>query len=324
MPPPQSSPGLIQRYREELQARHYARRTVATYEQWLRRFLRFHQMRHPRQMGEAEINAFLSHLATEERVSASTQNQALAALLFLYRTVLGGDVGNLEGVIRARKRQRLPVVLTVGEVRAVLHHLDGAEALVAQLLYGAGLRLMEALRLRIKDVDLEQRCITVRCGKGDKDRRTVLPSSLVDPLKRHMNEVQHQHQNDLSAGWGAVELPHALERKYRNAAREWGWQWLFPQGRRWRDPRQNIEGRHHLDPSLVQRAVRAAVQAAGISKPATCHTFRHSFATHLLEQGADIRTIQELLGHSDVKTTMIYTHVLNRGPTGVRSPADLL
>jgi integron integrase len=324
MPPPQGSPGLIQRYREELQARHYARRTVATYEQWLRRFLRFHQMRHPRQMGEAEINAFLSHLATEERVSASTQNQALAALLFLYRTVLGGDVGNLEGVIRARKRQRLPVVLTVGEVRAVLHHLDGAEALVAQLLYGAGLRLMEALRLRIKDVDLEQRCITVRCGKGDKDRRTVLPSSLVDPLKRHMNEVQHQHQNDLSAGWGAVELPHALERKYRNAAREWGWQWLFPQGRRWRDPRQNIEGRHHLDPSLVQRAVRAAVQAAGISKPATCHTFRHSFATHLLEQGADIRTIQELLGHSDVKTTMIYTHVLNRGPTGVRSPADLL
>jgi integron integrase len=315
---------LIQRYREELQARHYARRTVATYEQWLRRFLRFHQMRHPRQMGEAEINAFLSHLATEERVSASTQNQALAALLFLYRTVLGGDVGNLEGVIRARKRQRLPVVLTVGEVRAVLHHLDGAEALVAQLLYGGGLRLMEALRLRIKDVDLEQRCITVRCGKGDKDRRTVLPSSLVDPLKRHMNEVQHQHQNDLSAGWGAVELPHALERKYRNAAREWGWQWLFPQGRRWRDPRQNIEGRHHLDPSLVQRAVRAAVQAAGISKPATCHTFRHSFATHLLEQGADIRTIQELLGHSDVKTTMIYTHVLNRGPTGVRSPADLL
>ena len=324
MPPPQGSPGLIQRYREELQARHYARRTVATDEQWLRRFLRFHQMRHPRQMGEAEINAFLSHLATEERVSASTQNQALAALLFLYRTVLGGDVGNLEGVIRARKRQRLPVVLTVGEVRAVLHHLDGAEALVAQLLYGGGLRLMEALRLRIKDVDLEQRCITVRCGKGDKDRRTVLPSSLVDPLKRHMNEVQHQHQNDLSAGWGAVELPHALERKYRNAAREWGWQWLFPQGRRWRDPRQNIEGRHHLDPSLVQRAVRAAVQAAGISKPATCHTFRHSFATHLLEQGADIRTIQELLGHSDVKTTMVYTHVLNRGPTGVRSPADLL
>jgi len=275
-------------------------------------------------MGEAEINAFLSHLATEERVSASTQNQALAALLFLYRTVLGGDVGNLEGVIRARKRQRLPVVLTVGEVRGVLHHLDGAEALVAKLLYGSGLRLMEALRLRIKDVDLDQRCITVRCGKGDKDRRTVLPSSLVDPLKQHVNEVQHQHQNDLSAGWGAVELPHALERKYRNAAKEWGWQWLFPQGRRWRDPRQNIEGRHHLDPSLVQRAVRAAVQAAGISKPATCHTFRHSFATHLLEQGADIRTIQELLGHSDVKTTMIYTHVLNRGPSGVRSPADLL
>lgn len=321
---PNRPPGLIQRYREELQARHYARRTVSSYEHWLRRFLRFHRMRHPRQMGEAEINAFLSHLATEEKVSASTQNQALAALLFLYRTVLGGDVGNLEGVIRARRRQRLPVVLTVGEVRAVLGHLGGAEALVAQLLYGSGLRLMEALRLRIKDVDLEQRCITVRCGKGDKDRRTVLPLSMVEPLNRHLRGVRGVHQADLAAGWGTVELPHALERKYRNAAREWAWQWLFPQARRWRNPRERLEGRHHLDPSLVQRAVRAAVQAAGISKPATCHSFRHSFATHLLEQGADIRTIQELLGHSDVKTTMIYTHVLNRGPSGVRSPADLL
>lgn len=324
MASPNQPPGLIQRYREELQVRHYARRTVSSYEHWLRRFLRFHQLRHPREMGEVEINAFLSHLATEERVSASTQNQALAALLFLYRTVLGGDVGNLEGVIRARRRQRLPVVLTVDEVRAVLGHLGGAEALVAQLLYGSGLRLMEALRLRIKDVELEQRCITVRCGKGDKDRRTVLPTSLVVPLQRHLQDVRRVHQADLAAGWGAVALPHALERKYRNAAREWAWQWLFPQSRRWRNPRQNSEGRHHLDPSVVQRAVRAAVQAAEISKPATCHSFRHSFATHLLEQGADIRTIQELLGHSDVKTTMIYTHVLNRGPSGVRSPADLL
>jgi integron integrase len=321
---PNRPPGLIQRYREELQVRHYARRTVSSYEHWLRRFLRFHQMRHPREMGEAEINAFLSHLATEEQVSASTQNQALAALLFLYRTVLCGDVGNLDGVIRARRRPRLPVVLTVSEVRAVLVQMDGAEALVAQLLYGSGLRLMEALRLRIKDVDLEMRCITVHCGKGNKDRRTVLPSSLVEPLKRHLQGVRRVHQTDLEAGWGAVVLPHALERKYRNAAKEWSWQWLFPQGRRWRDPRQKLEGRHHIDPSLVQRAVRAAVQAAGINKPATCHTFRHSFATHLLEQGADIRTIQELLGHSDVKTTMIYTHVLNRGPSGVRSPADLL
>jgi integron integrase len=252
------------------------------------------------------------------------QNQALAALLFLYRTVLGGDVGSLADVIRARRRPRLPVVLTVAEVRAVLGHLGGAEALVAQLLYGSGLRLMEALRMRIKDVDLEQRCITVRCGKGDKDRRSVLPSSLVKRLQRHLQVVRRVHQPDLAAGWGAVELPHALERKYRNAAREWAWQWLFPQGRRWRDPRQRMEGRHHMDPSLVQRAVRAAVQTAGISKPATCHSFRHSFATHLLEQGADIRTIQELLGHSDVKTTMIYTHVLNRGLSGVRSPADLL
>jgi integron integrase len=321
---PNRPPGLIQRYREELRARHYARRTVSSYEHWLRQFLRFHRMRHPRAMGEAEINAFLSHLATEERVSANTQNQALAALLFLYRTVLGGDVGNLEGVIRARRCQRLPVVFTVGEVRAVLGHLDGTEALVAQLLYGSGLRLMEALRLRIKDVDLEQRCITVHCGKGDKDRRTMLPASLVEPLQRHMQGLRGVHQADLAAGWGTVELPHALEWKYRNAAREWAWQWLFPQGRRWRDPRQRMEGRHHMDPSLVQRAVRAAVQTEGISKPATCHTFHHSFATHLLEQGADIRTIQELLGHSDVKTTMIYTHVLNRGLSGVRSPADLL
>lgn len=304
--------------------RHYARRTVASYEQWPRCFLRFHRMRHPREMGEAEINEFLSHLATEERVSSSTQNQALAALLFLDSRVLGSDVRSLEGVIRARRKQRLPVVLTVEEVRAVLKHLEGTEALVAQLLYGAGLRLMEALRLRIQDVDLEQRCVTVRCGKGDKDRRTVLPARLVDPMKRHIQQVRRVHQADLAAGWGAVELPHALERKYPNASREWAWQWLFPQCRRWRDPRRTIEERHHLNPSLVQRAVRAAVQAARISKPATCHTFRHSFATHLLEQGADIRTIQELLGHSDVKTTMIYTHVLNRGPTGVRSPADLL
>ncbi len=216
------------------------------------------------------------------------------------------------------------MVLTVSEVRAVLGHLGGAEALVAQQLYGSGLRLMEALRLRIKDVDLEQRCITVRCGKGDKDRRTVLPSSLVEPLNRHLRGVRRVHQAELAAGWGAVELPHALERKYRNAAREWAWQWLFPQGRRWRDPQQGLEGRHHLDPSLVQRAVRTAVQAAGISKPATCHHFHHSVATHLLEQGAYISTIQELLGHNDEKTTMIYTHVLNRGRSGVRSPADLL
>ena len=250
MASPNQPPGLIQRYREELQVRHYARRTVSSYEHWLRRFLRFHQLRHPREMGEVEINAFLSHLATEERVSASTQNQALAALLFLYRTVLGGDVGNLEGVIRARRRQRLPVVLTVDEVRAVLGHLGGAEALVAQLLYGSGLRLMEALRLRIKDVELEQRCITVRCGKGDKDRRTVLPTSLVVPLQRHLQDVRRVHQADLAAGWGAVALPHALERKYRNAAREWAWQWLFPQSRRWRNPRQNSEGRHHLDPRM--------------------------------------------------------------------------
>jgi integron integrase len=270
-----------------------------------------------------------TEIVTQEEVAGQLGGgvtQALAALLLLYRRVLGCDVGNLEGVIRARMRQRLPVVLTVEEVRAVVRHLEGAEALVAKLLYGGSLRLMEALRLRlrIKDVDLEQRCITVRCGKGDKGRHTFLPARMVDALKRHMQCVRLVHQADLAASLGAVELSHAMERKYLNAAREWGWQWLFPQGRRWRDPRKNIERRRHMDPSLVQRAVRAAVQAAGISKPATCHTFRHSFATHLLEQGGDIRTIQELLGHSDVKTTMVYTHVLNRGPSGVRSPADLL
>jgi integron integrase len=275
-------------------------------------------------VGASEIHAFLSHLATDLAVSASTQNQALSALLFLYRHVPGRDVGDLTGVTRARQRQRLPTVLTPGEVKAVLERLDGVEGLVARLLYGSGLRLLEALRLRVKDVDFEKRLVTVRSGKGDKDRRTMLPQTLVEPLRHHLRDVRRLHQMDLAAGWGRVELPHALARKYPNAASEWGWQWLFPQHRRWHDPRSKLEGRHHLDPTLVQKAVRRAVLEAGINKPASCHTFRHSFATHLLEKGQDIRTIQELLGHSDVRTTMIYTHVLNRGPLGVASPADLL
>ena len=229
---------------------------------------------------------------------------ALSALLFLYRHVLGRDVGDLTGVARARQRQRLPTVLTPGEVKAVLERLGGVEGLVARMLYGSGLGLLEALRLRVKDVDFEKRLVTVRSGKGDKDRRTMLPQTLVEPLRHHLRDVRRLHQMDLAAGWGRVELPHALARKYPNAASEWGWQWLFPQHRRWPDPRSKLE--------------------AGISKPVSCHTFRHSFATHLLEKGQDIRTIQELLGHSDVRTTMIYTHVLNRGPLGVESPADLL
>lgn len=321
MPTPTRPPGLIQHYREELQARHYARRTVATYEQWLRRFLRFHGMRHPREMGSEEVNAFLTHLAVEGNVSASTQNQALAALLFLYRELLERDL-DLEGVVRARARRRLPVVLSEAEVRAVRRELEGYPALVVGLLYGSGLRLMEALRLRVQDLDFEQRELTVRNGKGGKDRRTLLPASQCEALKRHLQDVRRLHQQDLAAGWGAVILPYALARKYRHADRQWGWQWVFPQRNRWKDAATGKEGRHHLDPSLVQKAVKQAVKSAGITKPAGCHTFRHSFATHLLERGQDIRTIQELLGHSDLNTTMIYTHVLKRGPMGVISPAD--
>jgi integron integrase len=320
---PKRAPGLIQRYREELQTRHYARRTVKTYEQWLRRFLRFHSLRHPREMGSDEVNAFLSHLAVELQVSPSTQNQALSALLFLYRELLDRDL-ELDGVVRARTRRRLPVVLTQEEVRAVLQRLDGADALVAGLLYGSGLRLMEALRLRVQDLEFSRRELTVRNGKGGKDRRTVLPDGLGRQLASHLAQVREIHRQDLADGWGRVLLPQALARKYPNAPIEWGWQWVFPQVSRWRNPSSGEQGRHHMDPSLIQKAVRRAVLAAGISKPATCHSLRHSFATHLLERGQDIRTIQELLGHSDLKTTMIYTHVLNRGPLGIASPADLL
>ncbi|QNG26185.1 integron integrase [Synechococcus sp. HK01-R] len=317
-------PGLIATYREALSSRHYARRTIGTYERWLRRFLRFHQRRHPREMGGPEINAFLTHLAVQEHVSASTQNQALAALLFLYRRVLNVDPGDLDGVVRARRPKRLPVVLSVEEVRAVLQQLEGAPALVSGLLYGSGLRLMEALRLRVQDIDFAACQVVIHGGKGNKDRVTVLPQNLMEPLQIHLQEARRLHRQDLAAGWGQVPLPNALARKYSSASREWMWQWVFPQVTRWRNRESGEQGRHHLDPSVIQRAVRSAVQAAGISKHASCHTFRHCFATHLLERGSDIRTIQELLGHSDVKTTMIYTHVLNRGPAGVTSPADLL
>lgn len=320
---PNRPAGLIQRYRELLQTRHYARRTVKTYEQWLRRFLRFHGMRHPREMGSAEVNAFLTHLAVEEQVSASTQNQALAALLFLYRDLLERNL-ELEGVVRARTRQRLPVVLSETEVRAVRQRLEGDAALVVGLLYGSGLRLMEALRLRVKDLDFQRRELTVRDGKGGKDRLTLLPQSLDIDLQNHLLKVRHLHQNDLASGWGRVLMPYALARKYPTANREWGWQWVFPQQNRWCDKKSGAQGRHHIDPSVVQKAVKRAMADARVSKAASCHTFRHSFATHLLERGQDIRTIQELLGHKDVRTTMIYTHVLNRGPLGVHSPADFV
>jgi integron integrase len=273
--------------------------------------------------GCAEVNAFLTHLAVEGQVSASTQNQALSALLFLYLELLERDL-DLEGVVRARTRPRLPVVMSVEEVRAVLEQLDGVEALVAGVLYGGGLRLMEALRLRVHDLDVQHMQITVRDGKGGKDRRTMLPARVAEKLQAHLQEVQRLHRQDLADGYGRVRLPHALGRKYPHAPVEWGWQWVFPQQHRWHDTQTGEQGRHHLDPSVIQKAVRRAVLASGIITPATCHTFRHSFATHLLERGQDIRTIQELMGHKDIKTTMIYTHVLNRGPFGVRSPADLL
>jgi integron integrase len=275
-------------------------------------------------MAEPEINAFLTHLAVKERVSASTQNQALSALLFLYRHVLNRKIGDLGEVIRARKPKRLPVVMTREEVKLVLSHLKGDRWLMASLMYGAGLRLMECLRLRVQNIDFAANQITVRDGKGFKDRITMMPEVAKGQLLRHLKNIKRIHERDLAEGYGRVQMPYALARKYPNAGQEWIWQWIFPQANRWFNSRSGQQGRHHVDESLVQKAVKAAVRRAGISKRATCHTFRHSFATHLLADGYDIRTVQELLGHKDVKTTMIYTHVLNRGGQGVRSPIDSL
>jgi len=320
--PNADKPKLLDQMREALRSRHYSRRTEQTYCHWVKRYVHFHNVRHPAEMGEPEINAFLTHLAVKEKVSSSTQNQALSALLFLYRHVVGREVGDLGEVIRARKPKRLPVVMTRDEVKAVLSNLTGDKRLMASLMYGAGLRLMECLRLRVQDIDFSRNEILVRDGKGAKDRITMLPESLKAPLQEHLKRVQAIHERDLADGWGRVLLPNALDRKYPNAPKEWRWQWVFPQENRWKNSKTGEEGRHHVDESLVQKAVRQAVTAAGLTKRATCHTFRHSFATHLLESGYDIRTIQELLGHKDVSTTMIYTHVLNKGGHGVRSPMD--
>jgi len=317
-------PKLLDRLREALRSRHYSRRTEETYCLWVRRFIYFHKIRHPAEMAEPEINAFLTHLAVKDRVSASTQTQALSALVFLYRNVLKREIGELEGLIRARKPKRLPVVFTKDEVRAVIAKLEGQYRLTAGLMYGAGLRLMECLRLRVQDLEFSANQITIRDGKGAKDRITMLPQGVKAPLMEHLKSVRMIHERDLKEGWGRVFLPDALARKYPNAAAEWGWQWVFPQEKRWKNARTGEQGRHHVDESIVQKAVKAAVGKAEIAKHGTCHTFRHSFATHLLEDGYDIRTVQELLGHEDVKTTMIYTHVLNRGGKGVRSPMDSL
>ncbi len=319
---PDKPPRLLDQVRERLRVKHYSLRTEQTYVQWIRRFILFHGKRHPRDMGAPEVEAFLSNLATEKNVAASTQNQALSALLFLYREVLGVELPWLEGLTRAKRPKRLPVVLTVDEVKAVLSRLEGRNALMAELLYGAGLRLMECLRLRVKDIDFSMRQITVRDGKGFKDRVTMLPESTIDRMQRYLAKVKAIHEADLQAGFGEVSLPYALERKYPNAGREWGWQYVFPSSQRSIAPYSGKERRHHLDEKVLQRAVRAAVRDAGITKPASCHTLRHSFATYLLQAGHDIRTIQELMGHKDVATTMIYTHVLNRGGKGVASPLD--
>lgn len=320
----QSKPKLLDQLREALRSRHYSSSTEQSYCLWVKRYIFYHGVRHPAEMAEPEINAFLSHLAIDKKVSASTQNQALSALLFLYRHVLQRQVGELGNVIRAQKPRRLPVILSREEVKEVLSRLHGRNWLLASLLYGTGMRIMEALQLRIQDIDFGSQEITVRNGKGAQDRVTMLPASLIPDLKRHLRSVKVIHEGDLHAGWGQVALPHALQRKYPNAAKEWGWQWAFPQAKRWRNQQTGAQGRHHQDPSILQKAVREAVLQAGIAKQASCHTFRHSFATHLLTDGYDIRTIQELLGHKDVRTTMIYTHVLNRGGRGVRSPLDAL
>jgi integron integrase len=320
--PVQKPPRLIDQVRFAIRARHYSPRTEKAYTGWIRKFILFNGKRHPLEMGEDEISRYLTHLACQRKVSASTQSQALSAIVFLYRIVLDRDLDWLEGVVRAKRPVRLPTVLTRDQVSSLMRHLRGVAWLQASLLYGSGLRLTECTKLRVQDINFERNEITVRSGKGNKDRITVLPAKVTAPLKAHLERVRRQHDSDLARGVGSVALPHALARKYPNAETEWGWQWVFPATRFYTDDQSGHTRRHHLHETVLQRAVHEAVKLAGLSQHVTCHTLRHSFATHLLESGYDIRTIQELLGHSDVSTTMIYTHVLNRGGRGVRSPLD--
>lgn len=317
-------PRLLDQVRLQARARHLARSTERAYVSRIREFILFHGKRHPLEMREAEVNAYLTWLAAERHVAASTQNQALSALLFLYAAVLCQPLDRLEGVVRARRPKRLPAVLTRDEAWQIFDQLLGERWMVAMLLYGAGLRLMEALRLRIKDVDLHTRHLMIREAKGRKDRVSVVPERLVGPLTEHLRRWKRSHDGACAEGRGRVRLPAALARKYTGAERDWAWQWVFPADRDYHDRREGCSYRHHIHESTIQRAVKDAVRQAGIHKRATCHTLRHSFATHLLEDGYDIRTVQELLGHNDVRTTMIYTHVLNRGGLAVRSPADRL
>lgn len=313
---------LLDQVKDRIQAKKYSIRTETQYVQWVKRFILFHNKKHPIQMGYEEIEAFLTYLAVEEHVSASTQNQALAALLFLYKEVLRINIPSLDGIVRAKRPQRLPVVLTRHEVRMVLDRMSGTYGLMANLLYGTGMRLMECVRLRVKDIDFERKEIVVRSGKGAKDRVTMLPQSLMVILQAHLNKRKQLFQEDSLDNKASVYLPYALEHKYKNASTAWAWQFIFPSGSFSIDPRSGVERRHHVDEKLLQRAMKKAVILADIGKLATPHTLRHSFATHLLESGCDIRTIQELLGHKDIATTMIYTHVLNKGGQGVISPLD--
>jgi len=317
-------PKLLEQVVTRMRVKHYSLRTEKSYVDWIKRYIWHHGKRHPKDLGAAEVEAFLSHLAVTRNVSASTQNQAKSALLFLYKEVLGIQLPWLDNVTQAKVPKRLPVVLTKDEVQALLNRLDGTMWLLVSLLYGSGLRLMECLRLRVKDVDLARCEILVREGKGFKDRVTMLPKSLVEPLKRHLLKVKALHQEDLATGHGEVFMPMALDRKYPNGGKDWPWQYVFPSIKLSVDPLSKVIRRHHADEKTVQRAVKKAVNLAGITKLATPHTLRHSFATHLLEGGYDIRTVQELLGHSDVATTMIYTHVLNKGGQGVASPLDTI
>jgi integron integrase len=317
-------PKLLEQVIARMRVKHYSLRTEKSYVDWIKRYIWHHGKRHPKDLGAAEVEAFLSHLAVTRNVSASTQNQAKSALLFLYKEVLGVQLPWLDNVTQAKAPKRLPVVLTKDEVQALLNRLDGTMWLLVSLLYGSGLRLMECLRLRVKDVDLVRCEILVREGKGFKDRVTMLPKSLVEPLKQHLLKVKALHQEDLAAGHGEVFMPMALNRKYPNGGKDWAWQYVFPSIKLSVDPLSKVIRRHHADEKTVQRAMKKVLNLAGITKLATPHTLRHSFATHLLEGGYDIRTVQELLGHSDVATTMIYTHVLNKGGQGVASPLDSL
>jgi integron integrase len=313
---------LLDQVRDALRVKHYAYSTEESYVQWIRRYILFHNKRHPKDMAAPEVQAFLTHLAVKDNVAASTQNQALSALLFLYRHVLNQPLPESIDAVRARQSKHIPTVLTPEEVQQVLKRLEGTHQLLAKLLYGAGLRVKEGLRLRVKDLDFAQNQLVIRDAKGNQDRLTILPQSLIAPLQAHLIQVKQIFQDDLALGYGVVYLPFALERKYPNANRQWIWQYVFPANHRAIDPRSNDIRRHHLDDGVLGRSLKQAVRSAQIDKKVSCHTLRHSFATHLLQNGYDIRTVQELLGHKDVKTTMIYTHVLNRGGLGVRSPLD--